>query len=85
MGVGGSRLKWGYIGGDVVGGDGVYIVGGLGCHSRRERNVVEVGGVIVESKVPLAFIWVGMVGKGSGVNVSAGVLVAMYDDGVSLL
>jgi hypothetical protein len=39
----------------------------------------------LESKVPLAFIWVGMVGKGSGGNVSAGVLVAMCDDGVGCL
>jgi hypothetical protein len=38
-------------------------------------------------KVPSVFIWVGMVGKGSGVDASAGVLVlvAMCDDGVSLL
>jgi hypothetical protein len=47
VGVGGACRKWGYIGGDVVGGDGVYVVGGLGCSGRRERDVVEVGGVIV--------------------------------------
>ncbi len=47
VGVGGARCKWGYIGGDVVGGNGVYVVGGLGCCGRRERNVVEVGEVIV--------------------------------------
>jgi hypothetical protein len=39
--------KWGSIGGDVVGRDGVYVVGGLGCHGGREHDVVEVGGVIV--------------------------------------
>ncbi len=39
--------KWGSIRGDIVGGDGVYVVGGLGCHSRSERDVVEVGEVIV--------------------------------------
>ncbi len=47
VGVGGARRKWGYIGGDIVGGDGVYVVGGFGCHGRRERNVVEVGKIIV--------------------------------------
>ncbi len=47
MGVGGARRKWGSIRGDVVGGNGVYVVGGLGCHGRHEREVVEVGGVIV--------------------------------------
>ena len=47
VGVGGARCKWVSIGGDVVGGNGVYVVGGLGCHGRGERNVVEVGGVIV--------------------------------------
>ena len=30
VGVNGACRKWGYIGGDVVGGDGVYVVGGLG-------------------------------------------------------
>ncbi len=45
--VGGAHRKWFYIGGDIVGGDGVYVVGGLGCRGRRERDVVEVGGVIV--------------------------------------
>jgi hypothetical protein len=39
----------------------------------------------LESKVLSAFIWVGMVGEGSGVDELAGVLVAMCDDGVSLL
>ncbi len=39
----------------------------------------------MESKVPLAFIWVGMVGKGSGGDVLAGVLVVMCDDGVGFL
>ena len=47
VGVGGAHRKWGSIGGDIVGGDGVYVVGGLGCHGRHERDVVEVGGVIV--------------------------------------
>ncbi len=47
VGVSGAHCKWGSIWGDVVGGDGVYVVGGLGCHGRRERNVVEVGRVIV--------------------------------------
>ncbi len=37
------------------------------------------------SKVPSAFIWVGMVGKGGGGNGSAGVIVAMCDDGVGCL
>jgi hypothetical protein len=36
-------------------------------------------------KVPLAFIWVGIVGKGDGSNALAGVLVAMCDDGVGCL
>ncbi len=47
VGVGGARRKWGFIGGDGVGGDGVYVVGGLGCHRRHERDVLEVGRVIV--------------------------------------
>ncbi len=47
VGIGGARRKWGSIGVDVVGGDGVYVVGGLGCYGRRERDVAEVGGVIV--------------------------------------
>ncbi len=47
VGVGGTSRKWGSIRGDVVSGNVVYIVGGLGCHGRGERNIVEVGGVIV--------------------------------------
>jgi hypothetical protein len=42
-----ALCKWGYIGGDIVGGNGVYVVGGLGCRGKAERNVVEVGRVIV--------------------------------------
>ncbi len=44
---GSAHCKWGFIGGDVVGGDGVYIVGGLGRHGGCERDVIEVGRVIV--------------------------------------
>ncbi len=40
---------------------------------------------MLESKVPLVFIWVGMVGKGSGGDVLAGGLVSMCDDGVGCL
>ncbi len=47
VGVGGARRKWGYIGGDVVGGNGVYVLVGLGCCGRHERDVIEVGVVIV--------------------------------------
>ncbi len=36
-------------------------------------------------KVPLAFIWVGMVGEGGSGDESAGVLVAMCDGGVGCL
>ncbi len=48
-------------------------------------SLKSAGSYSSELKVPSAFIWVGMVGKGSGVDASAGVLVAMCDDGVSLL
>ena len=47
VGVGGACRKWGSIEGDVVGNDGVYVGGGLGCRGRPERDVIEVGGVIV--------------------------------------
>ncbi len=37
------------------------------------------------TKVPLAFIWLGMVGKGGSGDALAGALVVMCDDGVGCL
>ncbi len=48
-------------------------------------SLKSAGSKSLGSKVPWAFIWVGMVGKGGSGDASAGVLVAMCDDGVGCL
>jgi hypothetical protein len=48
-------------------------------------SLKSVGSKSLRSKIRLAFIWVGVVDKGGGGDASAGVLVAMCDDGVGCL